>query len=174
MADDPTPTPDPAKDDPKPDPDPKPDDNPDLGDAGKKALAAERKARSDAEKQLRDVQAQLKELNDKDKSEVEKLRDEVATLSKERDDHAAKVLRHEVAMTKGLTAAQAKRLVGTTQEELEADADEILEAFPVKDGAKPPPSNKPTPDLKGGGDPTADDPVDGEALAEKILSRRSF
>lgn len=168
-------TPDPAQDDPASDPDNTPDPDADqLGDPGKKALEAERKARRDAEKQLRDVQSQLKELNDKDKSETDKLRESVAELKKDRDEKAAKALRHEVAMAKGLTAAQAKRLVGTTQEELEADADEILETFPVSSAKPPPPSNKPTPNLKGGGDPTADDPVDSEALAEKILSRRAF
>lgn len=150
----------------KPDaPDPKPD--PDAG--AKTALEAERKARREAEKQLRDVQAQLKELSDKDKSEVEKLRDEVAALSKERDEHANKVLRAEVAMAKGLTAAQAKRLVGATKEDLEADADEILEAFPTKASVTPPPSKKPSPDLKGGTDPTDDDePIDPKKLAEFI------
>lgn len=153
MADDPK-----SDDDDKSKSDPKPDTDP-LGDAGKKALDEERKARRDAEKQLRDVQAQLKELTDKDKSEVDKLRDEVASLTKERDDHAAKVMRSEVAMAKGLNASQAKRLVGTSKEELEADADEILETLPAGDGAKPPPSNKPTPDLKGGSDPS-DEPAE--------------
>ena len=32
-------------------------------------------------------------------------------------------------MRKGLTEVQAKRLVGATEEELEADADELLESF---------------------------------------------
>lgn len=41
----------------------------------------------------------------------------------------AKALRLEVAAEKGLTTAQAKRLVGTTRDELEADADELLETF---------------------------------------------
>ena len=35
-----------------------------------------------------------------------------------------------MAQAKGLTAAQAKRLVGTTQAELEADADALLADFP--------------------------------------------
>lgn len=136
-------------------PDPKPD--PSLGDAGKKALDEERKARREAEKALRDVQDQLKELTDRDKSEVEKLREEVASLTKERDDDRLKVLRSDVAMAKGLTAAQAKRLVGASKEELEADADEILEAFPAQGGATPPPSRKPsTSGLSGGGEPNSD------------------
>lgn len=141
-----------------------------LGDAGKKALDAERKARREAEQRLKDVEAQLKELSDKDKSEVEKLREAVTALTKERDDSAAKVLRFEVASEKGLTPAQAKRLVGVTKEELEADADEILEAFPASSsGATPPPSRRPAADLKGGSDPT-EEPVetDPRKLAESV------
>ena len=49
----------------------------------------------------------------------------------------AKALRLEVAFEKGLTPAQAKRLVGATREELEADADDILENFPVKTDGRP-------------------------------------
>src|SRR5690606_28509707 len=104
----------------------------------------------------KEFEARLQELADKDKSETDKLRDQVATLTKERDDLSTKVMRHEVAMTKGLTPAQAKRLAGSSLEELEADADEIIEAFPTQGGATPPPSRKPAPDLQGGGDPTSE------------------
>jgi cell division septum initiation protein DivIVA len=41
-------------------------------------------------------------------------------------------LREEVAETKGLTTAQASRLVGATREELEADADDLLATFGVQ------------------------------------------
>lgn len=43
----------------------------------------------------------------------------------------ARALRLDVAFEKGLTPAQAKRLVGASREELEADADEILRDFPA-------------------------------------------
>lgn len=140
----------------------------DLGDSGKKALDEERKARRDAERMLKELQGQMKELEDKDKSETDKLRDQLATITKERDDALSESLRLQVAAEKGLTPAQAKRLVGTSREELEADASEILEAFPVK-GATPPPSTKPAADLKGGGEPDTD-PVetDPAKLAESV------
>lgn len=143
MADDDTPPDDPKKGDPAPDP-----------DAGaKKALDAERRARRDAEKALADVQKQLKELTDKDKSDVEKLTEQVAQLTKDRDDQAAKALRAEVAMSKGLNAAQAKRLTGGTLEELEADADDLLATFKGT-GGDAPPTQKPRLNLSGGADPT--------------------
>lgn len=155
MADDPS-KPDPAKGEPKPDP--KPDA--DLGDGGKKALDEERKARRDAEKVAADLKAQLQKLTDADKSETEKLADRVAAAEKRAEEAEARVIRAEVAHAKRLTPAQAKRLSGSTREELEADADELIETFGVAgdkagdDGDKPNPSGRPKEDLRGGGDPT--------------------
>lgn len=48
-------------------------------------------------------------------------------------------LRAEVALAKGLTPTQAKRLVGSTREELEADADELIKDLGKKpDGPRAP------------------------------------
>lgn len=41
-------------------------------------------------------------------------------------DSAGRVFRFEIAVEKGLTAGLARRLVGSTREELEADADALL------------------------------------------------
>jgi hypothetical protein len=137
----------------------------DLGDSGKSALDKERKARRDAEKRARDAEAKVKAAEDADKSAAERLTGVEAELVKanQRAD------RLQVAIDKGLTTAQAKRLVGNTLEELESDADEILETFgggkPAdkgsdddgsddRDDAKRPPSRRPSDDLKGGTDPT--------------------
>lgn len=151
-------------------PAPKPDDG--LGDAGKKALDEERKARRDAEAQLKAAEARLKAIEDQGKTESEKragemkaLNDSVDALTKRLAESDAKSLRLEVATAKGLNAAQAKRLAGSTREELEADADEILEAFPAAAAGgggglpkpPPPPARKPVADLKGGNDPTEGD-----------------
>jgi len=131
-----------------------------LGDAGKKALDEERRKRRDAEKALSEMKAQLTELQDRDKSEVDKLREQVDAMSKDREAAVQRAMRLEVATAKGLTPAQAKRLVGSTVEELEADAAEIIEAFQGKGSPTPPPPTKPTPDLRGGSDPTG--PVDAD------------
>ncbi|MBA9002017.1 capsid assembly scaffolding protein Gp46 family protein [Thermomonospora cellulosilytica] len=66
---------------------------------------------------------------DASKSELQKLAERVEAAEKRAADMEAKALRAEVAQAKGLTPAQAKRLTGTTREELEADADELLEVF---------------------------------------------
>ena len=143
---------DPAGD--KPDDQPKPDDS--LGDAGKKALDEERKARREAEKAKADLEKRIKEYEDRDKSDSEKAADAVKAAETRAEEAEKRALRLEVASDKGLTPAQAKRLVGGTKEELEADADEILEAFPAQ-GATPPPSRKPsTSGLSGGGEPASE------------------
>lgn len=139
--------------------------DPDSG--AKKALDAERKARREAERQLKQMADRLKEIEDKDKSDTDKLREQVEQLKSEAQQNATKAMRAEIAAEKGLTPAQAKRLVGASREELEADADEILEAFPTG-GVKPPPSEQPRPDLRGGTDPTEGTDVDIRAVVDSI------
>jgi hypothetical protein len=57
-----------------------------LGDAGKRAIQAERDAREAAEKALTDATAKLKELEDRDKSEAERQADRVAELERKLAD----------------------------------------------------------------------------------------
>lgn len=168
MSDDTTPDPDKGKDDPKP------DGKADMAtDAGKKALNEERKARRDADKKAADLEARLKDIEDKDKTEVERLTAKVTELETSLGAAMVSGARLEVALDKGLTAAQAKRLVGDTWDDLTADADELLADLGAKpsDERKPPPGSKPSEDLKpGGGDP--DEPV--ETTDVKALAARMF
>lgn len=60
-------------------------------------------------------------------SELEKATARAEAAEKDLVTARSTAERATVALTKGLTAAQAKRLVGGTREELEADADELLE-----------------------------------------------
>lgn len=62
---------------------------------------------------------------DRLKREKKELEDRLAQTP----DKSADVLRLEVALEKGLTAVQAKRLVGATKDELEADAEELIASF---------------------------------------------
>lgn len=158
---------------PEPNPDPKPADDDKLGDGGKKALDAERKARRDAEKKASDLEARLKELEDKDKSEGERLAARLAQAEKDKADAESRALRLEVAAAKGLTPTQARRLVGTTIEELEADADELLSSFKPSDGPPPngAPARKPTENLRGGGDPTEEVPETDPAKLAALVPR---
>lgn len=100
-----------------------------LGDGGKKALEAERKNARQATKERDALAARLQEFEDRDKTEAQKLTDRAEAAEKRATETEGRALRLEVASEKGLTPAQAKRLVGVTREELEADAAELLETF---------------------------------------------
>jgi len=54
------------------------------------------------------------------------LEERVAQIERTAREASERAMRAEVANAKGLTPTQAKRLVGSTREELEADADELL------------------------------------------------
>lgn len=83
-------------------------------------------------KELEPLAAKAKELEEAGRSDLEKLTSRAEQAEQRATSSEARALRLEVAFEKGLTPAQAKRLVGGSREELEADADEILRDFPVK------------------------------------------
>lgn len=93
------------------------------------------------------------------KTEVELLNERFAAQEKAIADERVARWRAEVQAEKKLSPAQAKRLVGTTKEEMAADADDLLAAFPA-----PPP-----PDGKGRGGPRPD-PAQGPRPGDKTAS----
>jgi hypothetical protein len=86
-----------------------------------KAREQEKRAKDNA-----DAAKRLGEIEDAQKSETQKLTDRAEKAEKRADEAEGRLARLEVALDKGLTPSQAKRLVGNTREELEADADELL------------------------------------------------
>ena len=148
-------------------PKPKPDEGKTFTQADVDRIVQERLAKEKGKyadyDELKAKAAKVDELETSKKSDLDKLTEQIEGLKKSQTETEARALRAEVATAKGLNAAQAKRLAGTTREELEADADEIIEAFPVSkepDSNKPsPPSRQPKPDLRGGGDPN-DEPTE--------------
>lgn len=144
-----------------------------LGDAGRRALDAERKARRDAEAARKALEDRLAELESAGKSELEKALDRIAAAEKDRDAATASLARLDVALAKapqGLSIDQirkfAGRLSGATREELEADAADLFADLGVAaaSGRKAPAEN-----LKPGDDGDADPPVDADAIAREIL-----
>lgn len=113
------------------------------------------------------------EIEDAERSEVERLTKQLAEMQEKAQEADLRAMRAEVAQEKGLTAAQAKRLVGGSLEELAADADELLETFMPQEGTGgTPPSGKPVEALRSGGDPT-EEPIelDPARLAESVPRR---
>src|SRR5690606_28159632 len=81
-----------------------------------------------------DAAKKLKELEDAGKSELEKAQ---AALEEHKGKAATaerELLKLRVALRKGLTETQARRLVGESEEELEKDADELIASFKADDG----------------------------------------
>lgn len=127
----------------------------------RKALASER-AKAKAAEQERD---QLKASIAEGKTDAERVAGTLAELKARADAADLRAMRAEVAASKGLTTAQARRLQGSTVEELEADADELVAAFkPVDDAGGAPPADdgrrrggtaRPTENLRPGATPPA-------------------
>lgn len=142
-----------------------------------KALARKHEGQAKANKIELD---QLRSEGDTSKSEMERLADRVSAAEERAARAESEQLRFQVAAAKKLTPAQAKRLQGTTLEELEADADDLLEAFGPKpdkgkdDGDRPASSGRPREALRAGADNTADDTDDDDprAIVAKIPRSR--
>lgn len=81
--------------------------------------AAARKARQELEQRVQ-------EFEDRDKTEQEKTAERLAAAEKRANEAEARLLRSEVAADKGVPPKLAKFLTGTSKEELEESADEIL------------------------------------------------
>lgn len=150
-----------------------PDDKPDGDDKKpepfdearfQKALNKKNSENANLRKRLAELEplaAKAKELEDAGKSESERLTERASSAEERANAAEQKALRLEVAMEKGLTPAQARRLVGATKEELEEDADDLLASFaPSKDGKTTSKVvGRPKEKLpRGGGDP--DEPIE--------------
>jgi hypothetical protein len=79
----------------------------------------------------------LAEIEESQKTEIEKAVARAEEAEKRATEIELESIRNSVALAKGLTPSQAKRLVGSTREELEADADDLLADLKV---AKPAPA----------------------------------
>jgi chromosome segregation ATPase len=121
-------------------------------------------------KELEPLAAKAKELEDASKTETQKAQEALTTAQQRAADAESRLMRLEVAVAKGLTPAQAKRLVGSTKEELEADADELLASFKSDDSGDRP-LRRPVERLRGGGDPT-EEPAETDPEKLAALVRR--
>lgn len=115
-----------------------------------------------------ELRRELKELRDRDKSESEKLTDRITEAEQRAARAEQALMRAEVASAKGLSAAQAKRLSGDTREELEADADELLETFGAKEEPEERPPGRPTERLRSGSMPEAEPSEDIRKIVNSI------
>lgn len=151
-----------------------------------KRLARERekfKDYDDLKAQVKALTDEKKKLEDEGKSESDKLAEQVAAFEKQLEDERearqkseAEALRLRVAQAKGLTEAQARRLQGSTKEELEEDADDLLETFGGKQ--EDPPKGRPKEALRPGAsnedDETEVSAEEASKIADKILESKTL
>ena len=129
-------------------------------------------------KELEPLAAKARELEDANKTELEKLTERVTAAEREAGETGLSAMRLEVALDKapdGVSLAQirklAKRLSGSTREDLEADAEELFGDLVPASGGKPP-TQRPKEALKGGADPETEPEKDPADLAAAVLKRR--
>lgn len=108
----------------------------------------------------------LAQLEESQKTEQQKLAERLAEAERERDQIRTEALRLRIAADKGLTPKQAARLRGASEEELLADADELLAEF----GSTGP--RRPSGDVGQGARDTPQAPTDPKSLADAVLARR--
>lgn len=164
MADDTTTTTDVTETESATDTAPQDDVTASLGEGGKKALDAERKARAAAEKtanaaqkKLDDMAKRLQAFEDRDKTEAQKLAERAQAAEAEAAKASSRLLRYEVAADKKLPAGWANRLQGSSKEELEADAEALLKELGET-------RQRQSPDYDGGVRKPAPAPTDMNAL----------
>lgn len=145
-----------------------------LGEGGVKALQAERQRAKDLEREvarLRPLAEKGEQLEQASKSEVERLTEQLEDARRTGSTATVERDRLRVAIAKGLTPAQAKRLVGTTEEELAADADELLADLGASKPDPVTPPGRPREAMpRGGTDPTGEPAVDDvDKLGERMF-----
>jgi hypothetical protein len=114
----------------------------------------------------------VKEHEDSSKSASEKLEERASTAEQQLSAAQREAARLRIALKKGLTETQAKRLVGDTEEELEKDADELLESFKDDNDGDGSDRRTPKPRMRTGAAPSSEpEETDPEKLAASVPRR---
>jgi hypothetical protein len=161
----------------------KPD--PDEGLDAEQLKAELKKARAEAAKrrvEAREAKARAKEYEDQNKTEAQRLEERATTAEQRASTAEATSLRLEVALDKApeeMAIAQvrklARRITGSTKEEMEADAEELFADFApssTDDDPRRDPSRRPRERLRPGAAPSAEEEeTDPAKLAAKVPRR---
>lgn len=107
-----------------------------LGDAGKKALEAEREARKKADREISELRSRLETFEDAQRTdeekrsrELEKLREKAASEEKRAAELERRLIASRVAREVGLPSEMEERLRGTSEDEIKADAEKLREVI---------------------------------------------
>ena len=131
-----------------------------LGDAGKKALDREREARKRAEAEAKknaDAARRLADIEESQKTETQKLTDKLTEASGQIGELSVENSRLRVALRHGLTEDQARRLIGSTEEDLDDDAGKLKESLGLASNGETTPTpalpQRPREQLRSGSQP---------------------
>lgn len=133
----------------------------DQGENRQNDVTAMERSLKKANKEAEALRLKVKEFEDLSKTEQEKLTEKLTGMQRDLGASTLTASRYEVALEKGLTLTQAKRLVGNNRDELLADADELIKDL----GARRVPSFD-------GGARDGRQPSDGSFLTQAIRDRR--
>ena len=137
---------------------PRNEDEP-LGEAGQKALDAFKSRAKEAEKRAKEAESKLQEREDAEKSELERAQGKLTKTEQELAEARTILLRNEVADEMEVPSKLRPLLTAASKEELEAQANLILE-----NAAKPE-----EPKFDGGArDPSPDPKTPEDALRELV------
>ena len=152
-----------------------PDQGLDLGEAGKKALELERKARRDAESKLKELEplaARLKEFEDQSKTEAERMAERLQAAETAAQQSQAEALRYRVGLAHGIPLEFIPRLQGATEDELTADAQALAKSL-APAGKSDTITTKPLATLSLGATPQDEQaPEDPNEAIRRLLSRK--
>ena len=132
-----------------------------LGEAGKKALEAERKRANALEKQLKQFQAEREQAEAAKLSDLERAQKAAQEAAAQLAEYQKTAIRQKVALEKGIPANLVDRLRGDDEESFSVDADALLALL-----------NKPTtprPDPSQGAKPAL--PLNGDALENALRTK---
>lgn len=122
-------------------------------------------------KELEPLARRARDLEEQGKSEVEKLTGKLQASETAAQQAQTELAKLRVALKHGLTETQARRLVGTTDDELEADAKELLASFGQQPAAGPQ-RRRPSEKLSGGSSGSdGPEPVDMNQIIRSRMGR---
>lgn len=147
-----------------------------IGEAGKAAIQKERAARQDLERKLAEAQQlqdelkqKVHEFEDRDKTDQQRLTDQVAALEKRLADKETEIAKAQQASLRAAVAAEKGvpigSLTGTTKEELEQSADDLIAWREASAPKRPPKPPTPAAGLTSGASGTGDLPTDPKERA---------
>lgn len=137
-----------------------------LGDAGKRALAAERRLKTIAENRAKDLERQLQEIRDRDLSDLDRARRSADEAAQEAAQARAEATRYRIATKFGISDEDALLLTGS-EDDMTAAARRLKALYEAASASVP---AGPRPDLSQGARTEAM-ALNGDPLVQSLIAK---